>query len=231
MRLFFGFLIGLVLAGLIAATALKAAWGDLTDIGDRDRSEDVTKTVALADFDRIDVAGVFEIEATVGGDYAVTLSGREKDLDRTTAKVENGALILDTDERDGQGKRHFVKHGITAKISLPALTAISAAGVVDGEVSGIDAETFSADISGVGDLSLQGSCGTLKADVSGVGELDAGGLQCRIVDVDVSGVGEASVFASESVDADIAGMGSIEIAGSPSNVSKSATPFGRITVK
>lgn len=232
MKLFFGFLIGLVLAAIIAATAFKAAWGGLTDIGSRDRGDDKTMTVEAADFDRIEVAGVFELKVSVGGDYAVTLSGREEDLARTKARVENGELILDTEERGPDGKRLFIKHGITANVSLPALNAIDAAGVVDGEASGIDAENFDADISGVGELTLSGTCGSLSADVSGVGELDAEALQCRSVDVDVSGVGEAKVYASESVDAELAGIGKIEVSGSPQQVSKSqSSPLGRISVK
>ncbi len=232
MRLFLGFVIGLVLAAAIAATALKVAWGDLSDIGERDRGEDVTKTVEIADFDRIKAAGVFELDVTVGGDaYALTLSGKEDDLARTTASVLNGALLLDTNERDRDGRRRLVKHGVTATISAPALVGVDASGVVEGKIVGVNAENFEADISGVGELDIAGTCGALDADVSGVGELDAEDLKCRTVKIDVSGVGEASVYASESVDADIAGVGKIEIAGSPAKVTKSATPFGRISVK
>lgn len=232
MRLFFGFLIGLVLAGLIAMSALKVAWGDLTDLGSRDRGEDKTISVDAVDFDAISVADVFEIDVTVGGDYSVTLSGKEGDLARTTAKVENGKLVLDTAERDESGRRKLVKHGVTAKISLPALRSIDASGVVDGDIRGISADTFTADVSGVGELELAGVCDAFDADVSGVGELDAEELKCRTVIVDVSGVGSASVYASESVEAELAGVGKIEVSGSPANVSKTqSSPFGRISVK
>ncbi len=232
MRLLLGFLVGLVIAGIIAVTALKVAWGDVTDLDSRDRGDDKTMTIDVGDFDRVSVAGVFEVDVTVGGDYAVTLSGKEDDLARTSARVENGRLTLDTAKRNEGGKRKFVKHGVTAKISLPSLNAIEAAGVVDGDIQGIDAESFSADISGVGELTLSGNCGNFDAEVSGVGELDANDLKCRSVKVDVSGVGSASVYASESVDAELAGIGKIEIAGSPANVSKSqSSPFGRISVK
>ncbi len=232
MKLVLGFLIGLLLAAAIAATAFKAAWGDLSDIGARDRGEDETRTIEVADFDRIEVAGVFDLEVTVGGDYRVTLSGKADDLSRTTSSVENGVLVLDTAERDESGKRMLVKHGVTATVSLPALNGIDAAGVVDGKATGVNAENFDADISGVGELELSGTCGALSADVSGVGELDAEALECRTVDVEVSGVGKAKIHASESVDAEIAGIGKIEISGSPAQVSKAqSSPFGRISVK
>lgn len=232
MRIFFGFLIGLAIAGAITATAFKVAWGDIGDIGDRNGGDDKTQTVAAADFDRINIAGVFDLDVDVGGEYSLTLSGKAEDLERTTAKVEGGVLILDTGERDRDGKRRFVKHGVTAKISMPALNGVDIAGVVDGDIRGVNAENFSVDLSGVGDLDLNGTCGSFEADVSGVGDLDAEELKCRSVDVDVSGVGSASVYASESVEAQIAGIGSIKISGSPAQVSKSqSSPFGRISVK
>jgi len=232
MKLFFGFLIGLAIAGLIAMTAFKVAWGDLDEIDDRERGDDKTSSVAVADFDRISVAGVFELEVGVGGEYALTLSGKEEDLQRTTARVVDGVLILDTAERDRDGKRRLVKHGVTAKVALPALNGVDIAGVVDGDIRGVDAESFSADLSGVGDVNISGTCGSLTANVSGVGDLDAGDLKCRSVDVDVSGIGSASIYASESVDAQIAGIGKINVSGSPAQVSKSqSSPLGRISVK
>lgn len=232
MKIFLGFLIGLVIAAAIAATAFKVAWGDLTDVSERDRGADVTREVAAADFDRIDIAGVVELDATVGGDYALTLSGRAEDLDRVRAEVVNGVLILDTAQDDGRRGRKIIRHGVTAKLSAPALVAIEAAGVVDGSVKGIAGGPFGVDISGVGDLELSGTCDALDAEVSGVGELEAEALQCREVSVEVSGVGGASVYASEKVNAEIAGIGKIDIYGSPAEVSKTkSSPLGRITVK
>ncbi len=193
MRIVLGFIIGLVLAIAIAATAFKVAWGDFGDFDKRDRGGDVAMTIAAADFDRIDVAGVFEFDVTVGGDYSVVLSGAEEDLARTSAEVRDGALFLDSKSTAIEGRRKFVNHSVTATITLPMLLGVDASGVVDGDIVNIDSETFDADLSGVGELKLSGRCGALDAEVSGVGELDATKLQCRSVNVGVSGVGEAQV--------------------------------------
>lgn len=232
MKIFLGFVIGLLLAGAIAATALKVAWGDLTDVSERDRGADETRAIEVADFDRIDIAGVVELDATVGGDYSLTLSGRASDLDKVRAEVVGGKLVLDTARNEGRVGRKLIRHGVTATVSMPTLVGVEAAGVVDGSVQGIAGGPFSVDISGVGDLKLSGACDALEAEVSGVGDLEARELQCRTVDVEVSGVGGASVYASESANAEIAGVGKIEIYGSPASVSKSNTsPLGRISVK
>lgn len=232
MRIFFGVLIGLVIAAAIAATAMKVAWGDMTDLSERDHSADVSQTIDAADFDKIEIAGVFNVDVKVGGDYSVTLSGRPEDLAAATARVESGVLILDTESTRINGKRKLRNHGISAVIAMPALSGFSASGVVDGEIAGVAADLFETDLSGVGDIEISGECKTLDADVSGVGELDAENFRCETVTIDVSGVGGASVFASKSVVADISGVGKVEVYGSPANVETSkSSPFGRIDVK
>lgn len=232
MRLFFGFLIGLAIAALIAATAFKVAVGDVKDIGERDRASDKSATVEISDFDRIDAEGVFELSVEVGGDYSMTLSGRDEDLARVKATVENGVLTLGLEDRDRQAKVKLVKRSVTARIVTPVLNGVDISGVAEGDITNIDAENFRAHLSGVGELNLSGVCGTLDAEVSGVGELDAEDLKCRVVSVDVSGIGEASVYASEAVTADLGGIGRIEVSGSPSQVSKNKSgPFGSIDVR
>lgn len=230
MRIFFGIIIGLVLAIGIALAAAKYAFGDLGDIGDRDKSKDVTETLDLAGFDSIDIGGVFEVDVSVGGGFSVVVSGAPEEMERLDATVENGVLKLDQDEiRLGKGR--WRNQGMTAVISLPALNSLGLAGVADGEVTGVDAEEFRAEIAGVGNLVLAGRCGRLEAQVSGVGDLDAKSLECREVDVDVSGVGSASVYASEAADASVGGVGSIDIYGSPARVEKDASFIASISVK
>ncbi len=230
MRVFFGIIIGLILAVVIAAAAAHQAFGGLKNVGDRDKSEDVTQTLDLTGFDQIEIAGVFEVNVTVGGDFSVTVSGAPSEMERLEASVQNGELILDREDHTF-GKRNWRDLGLTAEITLPALTAIDIAGVADGSVTGVDADNFEVDLSGVGDLTIAGTCGRLDADVSGVGDFNGQGLECRDVEIDVSGIGDASVFASESVDASVSGIGSIDIYGSPQQVKKSNSFIASINVK
>lgn len=228
MKFFLGLMVGVVVAILIGAAAIAFAFGSIDNIDfiDGDDSSNISKTYELTDFDRIEVGGVYDLDVSVGGAYSVEISGPEDEM----ARVENGELILDQKRRE-HGKRHWRKHGLNARIALPALTAVSASGVVDGDVVGIVAEQFRVDLSGVGDMDVSGECGDLTANVSGVGELNAEELKCKNVDVNVSGVGEASVYASESVDATISGMGEISVYGSPQRVDKNGGFLSRIEVK
>jgi len=230
MKFLFGLFIGLLLAIGIAVGAGYMAFGDLSNIGERDKSKDITQTFDLAGFDRIDAGGVYELDVSVGGDFSVTISGASEEMARLEADVENGELSLGQ-KRPEHGKRRWRNSGLTAVISLPALNAIDISGVVDGEVTGIAAASFSADLSGVGDLELSGTCENLTADISGVGDFDGRDLECETVEVHVSGVGDASVYASQSVDASVSGIGSISVYGSPSQVEKSSSFLSSISVQ
>ncbi|MEZ5891789.1 MAG: head GIN domain-containing protein [Parvularculaceae bacterium] len=229
MRIILGILLGFLFAVGIAAAAAYVAFGGLTDVGERDKSKDVSQSFDLSGYDRIEAAGVFELNVTVGGDFALEVSGTPEAMERLSATVENGELVLDQ-KRGPRGVKGW-RDSLTATVSLPSLRAIDISGVVDGKATGIAAEAFTADLSGVGDLVLTGTCDNLNLDVSGVGDLDASGLKCKTVDVDVSGIGDAKVYASEAVDATVNGIGSITVEGSPSRVEKTNNFIASITVR
>jgi len=238
MRFFLGLLIGLLAAVGIAAAALHFAVGDVASFvggrgkdGTRDRAGDRTVTFDYRDFDRIDAAGVFDLDVAVGGDYSITLSGPSEEIDRVRIEVVDGKLVLD--RREGSDGRRIIRtrHGVDARVTLPALVGFDASGVVDADIEGVSAEAFRVAISGVGDVDISGECGSLDASVSGVGDLEAEDLRCRTVKVDVSGIGSASVYASEAVVARISGMGNIDVSGAPKSVEKDSGMFSKVNVR
>ncbi len=198
----------------------------------KDDKNIVTKDLELTGFDRIDVSGVYELDVEVGKEFSIELSGPDDEMNLVETSVKNGVLYLDQREAKRGERRRWRnnREGIDAKITLPSLVALEVSGVVEGSIANIDSEKFKLEISGVGDLELDGECGSLDADVSGVGDLDADALECRSVSVKVSGVGDASVFARDEVDARVSGMGDIDVYGSPEKVSKSDSMFADITV-
>ena len=66
--------------------------------------------------------------------------------------------------------------------------------------------------------------------MAGIGELNAKGLKCEDVSVDLAGMGEASVYASDRIDANAAGMGSISVYGSPDVVQKSSAFMSSVKI-
>ncbi|MEM9898649.1 MAG: head GIN domain-containing protein [Pseudomonadota bacterium] len=190
--------------------------------------ETVEKTFAFEDFSEVAFKGVFDVEISVGGEaYSVQLDGPEEEMDRVSVALDGDQLSFDQSRKKGGGDRK----GVDITITMPALNAVTVAGVAEVEVTGIAAEAFSAKLSGVGDVSLEGTCETMDAKVAGVGELDAEKLECSTVDVQVSGVGSAAVFASEDVKARVSGIGEITVYGNPTSVEDKSGFFGSVDIK
>lgn len=192
--------------------------------------ETIRQTYELQDFSAIEISGAYELDVKVGGDYSVAISGHEDEMARTEISVRKGALVLGSKKRLHRANDHDGHNGLTATVTLPALDRLSVSGVVDADISGVDAGAFEVNLSGVGDVTITGRCKRLDARVSGVGELNAKALECAEADIALSGMGEASVFAREMAKAEVSGMGEINIYGSPKTVDKRGGFFSEISV-
>ncbi len=183
------------------------------------------QSLDLRDFDAIEIGGAYKLDVIVGEDFSIELSGPAEEMSRVEATLKNGALVLGTKRKiRGDNK------GVKAVVTMPALNRLSVSGVADADISGVRAETFKLDLSGVGEVNIAGACEQLYARVSGVGEIDAQSFQCKAVDVKVAGVGEARVYASERVSAEVSGMGGITVYGAPKIVNKRGGFFSEIKV-
>lgn len=193
-------------------------------------AENMEKSYDFKGFDKIKVAGVYDLKVTIGPDYSVLLEGPADAMARVEPKISDRVLVLDQRDRRWGEKRRKSRN-VTAYVTTPSLAGLHVSGVVDCQVEGLDEDVFEVAISGVGEVNLVGACRRLDAEVAGVGELDARSLVCEDVRVVVSGVGEASVHARQSVDAVVSGMGDIRVYGSPKKVRKSGGMFADISIQ
>jgi len=191
---------------------------------------DDDKVLNLGDFKKINVTGVYDLEVKRGSSYEVRISGKPVALERAQIKVDGQTLYLGH-RRKGRGYRGFKNSkSIRANITLPNLEELTVSGVVDGDIRDVDADVFTINISGVGDVRISGTCNRLNARLSGVGDLNARKLECKSAEVKVSGVGDARVYASEDLNAFVSGIGDLTCYGSPKNIRKNRTFFSSIRV-
>lgn len=192
------------------------------------KAGDIKQTHALNDFSAIDVRGVYRLNIVAGEDYKVFTSGQPKEVEHMRVYVKNGVLVLDQDKDDKRkGKSD---DGVWVDIALPNLSALTISGVGTGDVTGVKADNFDMDVSGVGELEISGTCGRLETSMRGVGEIDARGLECEHAVVSLKGVGEVSLFASESVDVTAKGIGAVNVYGKPKDVKQSKGFMSGVTV-
>ena len=102
---------------------------------------------------------------------------------------------------------------------------ISGSGSITGTV-----DTYSANIevSGSGEIHLDGTAHVAEMVITGSGNIKASDFQTDDCTVKITGSGDASVYASNLVDARITGSGTVYYYGNPDNVVKEITGSGKV---
>jgi hypothetical protein len=160
-------------------------------------------------FDRIVLTTSGDVIVQVTGSEALQIEGDENILPLLTTDVQDGALIL------GSTRSFTTTVPITYTITADQLVGVDVSGSGDVEAVAIDTSTFAVSISGSGTVEPSGRCGTLSVEISGSGTFSGNELGCEIGQVTVSGSGDATVNASNVLDASVSGSGTIEYLGDP----------------
>jgi hypothetical protein len=172
----------------------------------------VSETRDVAGFSdvRVDGSGDVIIEQT--GTESLTVVADDNILPLLKTRVVDGVLHLGPARNVNIHTSKPVRYHVTTK----QLNGVGVSGSGSIRATGIDADQFSADISGSGSANLSGRADSATLSVSGSGSYEAGNLRSKTVKVSISGSGDAVVDASDRLDAAISGSGSVRYSGSPS---------------
>lgn len=198
---------------IVALGAVVALGG--CNFGDKAEARDagpaVDRSFEVGAFDRISVAGPYDVTVKTGGAPGVTARGGQAALDDIEVVVDGGELIIRPKTKNAirwnWGKDGQVK--LTVNASAIRAAALAGSGGLD-----IDRATggdFSASVAGSGDLaigSIEG--GSASFEVAGSGGVRASGKVAK-VDVSIAGSGDIDLSALAATDASvsIAGSGNV----------------------
>lgn len=217
---------------LIGAAALAlTACHQMGDSEDRDPGQTVDRTFPAAAFDKIEVAGPYDVKITTGGQPAISAKGGSALLDETDVIIEDGTLKIMPKKQKGirfswrSGKAEFVVS--TAALREAAIAGSGqievdkVAGDFDGDVAGSGdlkigatnggALTFS--IAGSGGVTANGTADAVNLNIAGSGDIDTGGVAAKSADVSIAGSGNVKAQASETAKISIMGSGDVDIGG------------------
>lgn len=217
----------------ISAAALVASACNVgANAEERDPGASVSRNYQLAAFDKIEVAGPYDVTVTTGGQPGASAKGGDKLLDETEVVVENGTLKIRAKKRKGirwsWGKRGKAEFTVTTAMLHEAGIAGSGGISVDkvegdfkGGVAGSGDLTLAAvnggavelEIAGSGKITAAGKAQSTKVGIAGSGDVQAGGLAARTADVSIAGSGNVQANASDSAKVDIAGSGNVTVTG------------------
>jgi hypothetical protein len=208
-----------------------------------DAGPTVSRNYQVANFQKLEVAGPYEVEVRTGGNPGVSATGGEKLLSQTTVEVKGDKLVIRPEEQHhffqwgfgSRGKAHFT-------VTVPQLNAATIAGSGDINVDKVQGDAFEGTVAGSGSLgvgninvqalklSIAGS-GGLKAaagkaqsgeySIGGSGDIDAGGIQTQQAKVSIAGSGSVKANAAATADVSIMGSGDVDVSGGAKcNISK-----------
>jgi Putative auto-transporter adhesin, head GIN domain len=183
----------------------------------------VTVSRDVPSFTSVDLTGAATVSVAVGKKTALTISGDDNIVPLIRTEVCGGELVISS--KHG----YTTDNGVDIRISTPSLVGSTMLGAGSLTATGIDSNSFGADVIGAGRLELAGKTGTVDVNLSGVGAVELSGLLARDAHVKLSGTGNVHVYATDTLDASVDGVGSISYSGNPSHVRKHVTGLGAIT--
>jgi hypothetical protein len=226
-----------VLLGILLASLLNSCTTNMN----RGQSDYIEKDYPINDFTKIKFEGAYNVKLIQGEKPSFVMTTSEQLHNKVKIRVDNDVLYvkskinnLGTDE-------------IKLTITVNKLDDIKIAGGVfltsigflelkdlNLEVEGsayinlkINAEQLRAKASGGVNMEFEGKTDRFYAISEGAGNIDADHLESKIVECRVSGVGNASVYATEKLDATVEGLGKIGYRGDPS-INKKVNGIGMV---
>lgn len=185
------------------------------------RSED---QYGLADFDAIDISGLFNVRIEQGDEYSVEIQGSQQQKDHYHIYLENSTLVVDYDK---ENETYFWKNNlfeddkVSIDITLPHLKELNVKGagkikfrgfeendfeisllgavVADGH---IEATSLSAELTGASFLDLEGEGSFMEADLTGASGLRAYGYEVDRAVIKALGASIAKVYVNETLEID-----------------------------
>jgi hypothetical protein len=229
---------------LAAVAACSAVSG--CSIHADDGGPTVSRNYQVGNFQKIEVAGPYDVEVRTGTNPSVSANGSEKLLERTTVEVKGDRLLIRPKHSGGWFHFGWSSGGhANFTVTVPQLSGATIAGSGDITVDKVQGDRFEGTVAGSGGLdvaainvqtlklAIAGS-GSAKAasgkaqsavyDIAGSGDVDAGGVQTQQAKVSIAGAGSVKAHASATADVSIMGAGDVDVAGGAKcNISKAGS--------
>ncbi|MCZ2485480.1 head GIN domain-containing protein [Aquirufa antheringensis] len=195
----------------------------------------VTKKFKVANFKSIELGSAFEVHVHKGNTYAVSITGREKDIEDVEVNTSAGKLEIGYEEGwnwSWNNSRSRVIVNITlprlesgeftgaCKVDLQGFTneeemRLLFSGAAKGFAEGLRTDKLRIELSGASDCRITGQSDYLKVDASGASHLKALEFLSRHADIEASGASSASVQVQKSLKVDASGASHVKYKGRP----------------
>ena len=195
----------------------------------------VERNYQVGGFERIEVAGGYDVEVHTGAAPSVHAKGPEKDLERLVIEVKGDRLLIHP--RDNHNMFHigWRNHGRTViSVTVPQLRGADVAGSGDMRIDNVRGDSFAGNIAGSGGLALdnievkaldfsiagsgsaqgqKGRAQNVSLNIAGSGDIDTKGVASETASVSIAGSGNVTAHASGTASVSMMGSGDVELSG------------------
>lgn len=164
-----------------------------------------TTTIETADFDKIDVTGVFEVTLTIqDGPPSVVVTVDDNLVDDLDVAVRDDRLRVGFESGS-----YDVDVQPTATVTVASLSDIDVSGASQLTVTELTGEELTIDVSGASDLVASGSIAKVSIDASGASDVDLLDLVITTADVDISGASNVELGHADRVNGELSGASNL----------------------
>ena len=182
----------------------------------------VTEQREVSDFTGIDVGGIFNVEATAGREYSVSVEADDNLLPLIKTEVRRGVLEISTEGRIKSSSK------ITVRVTAPNIESVEASGVARVDLNGVSNGAIKLKSSGASKVIAAGDANELNVKSSGASKVDAESLRATDATVKTSGASTIRVTVSGRLVASASGAGKVLYGGTPANVEKRTSGAGKV---
>lgn len=205
-----------------------------------------TEKRTTAEYDEIKLQGSFDVELISGNEGQITIQAEENLLPFIKVEIEGNSLRV----YEEKGKNLQPSRGKNVVITIPfeKINGVSLSGSGDiktkdiiktesfsAVLSGsgdlkldIDTKDLEATISGSGNINLKGKSDNFSAKISGSGDIIADEIESKNTEVGISGSGDVKVFCTESLKVRVSGSGDVFYKGNPKSKDTKISGSGEI---
>jgi hypothetical protein len=180
------------------------------------------ETRNVPEFSGIDLSGVYEVFVRCGQKQEVLVFGDDNVVPHVKTEVNGNVLKVSLDQSVS------TRNKIKLILSANRVNSLKVSGTANVDISRVRNKSLNLEISGAGDMKVEGMSDALEITVSGTGNVDAKNLSAKTAVVDVSGAGNVVLSASDELIASIRGVGNVYYYGNPGKVVETVSGAGKI---
>lgn len=208
-----------------------------------------TKKVSTEPYDKLSIAGSFEVYLTEGTEGNITVEAESNLIPHIEIESDRGKLKVGTEE--GYNLSPSSGNKIVIRIPVEDASEVSLAGSgdvfsetvikgdhIDYNLAGsgdmkiqTEAKNIEANLAGSGDITLKGKADWLDCNIAGSGDIDAFELDATDVEANIAGSGDIMVTCNGELSANIVGSGDVVYKGNPTKEKSSSMGSGDIRKK